>query len=45
MIRNSINPLIKYPITTPTAVKKNAIPVNLREIKITTIMIYYHYMW
>lgn len=45
MTRNSTNPLIKYPITTPTAVKKNAKPLNFLQIKITTIMIYYHYMW
>lgn len=43
--RNSTNPLIKYPNTTPTAIKKKATPLNLLQIKITAIMIYYHYMW
>ena len=32
-MRNSTNPLMKYPITTPTAVKKNANPVNFFQIK------------
>ena len=31
--RHILHPLMKYPITTPTAVKKNANPVNFFQIK------------